>query len=105
MNKINLNDVSSVRALIARINGKIAESIKCYERANDSRNSRKYIDQMDERQDQLTKEIEKELAQYKIGVQWPGLYPTYIVNNRQEHNLAWALKDISGAKWEIKEVS
>lgn len=88
----NLKDAAQRKTFIEWIERKLNRAAKCWELTTDSKISKKARKDHEADYQRLTDEVENELKKIGIKCSWPGLFPTYIINGRQEHNLDWAIK-------------
>ena len=94
----NLKDATQRKTFIEWVHRKLNRAAKCWELTTDSKISEKERKDYEVNYQRLTDKIENELKKIGIKCIWPGLFPTYIVNGRQEHNLDWAIKEILNIK-------
>lgn len=86
---IDTKNSEEVNALCQRISAKCNLAAKTWEITTDGRISKKIRDNANRRWNKLMEDIEDELSIYGIKCEWPGLYPTFIIGERQERNLKW----------------
>jgi hypothetical protein len=76
------------------INRTLDKSVRNYEKANNGLLSENARAEYEKKYQEQTDEVENLLKGIDISVMWPGLFPVYLVNGRQEHNLDRAIKEI-----------
>lgn len=84
---IDLNNKIQVNILIRQIEAKLESSFRAYEFANNGKLTKRDRAFYEARYQRLTEEVEQILSHYGIKCIWAGLYPVYIKDGRQEHNL------------------
>jgi hypothetical protein len=92
--KDSLRDPWKQVEFIGFVNRKLEKSIKNYEKANDGKIPEKERAEYEKKYQDLTDEVENILKSIGISVTWPGLWPVYLVNEYQEHNLDRAIKEV-----------
>lgn len=91
---MDLQNKTQVANFITRIESLISLSIKNYERANDGARPEKIRDLADHNYQKQTDKVAAECLALGINIYWPGLYPAYVVNNHEHHNLTAAIKEL-----------
>jgi hypothetical protein len=96
--KDSLRNTEKRAEFVKYIDKKIYNSTVHYARANDGGVPEKQRAFHEDRYQKLTDQVEEILKGLGINIFWAGLYPSYLVNDRQEHNLDWAIKEVLGIK-------